>query len=401
MTDSVEASQHPEPAPGAWRRRLFRYVLLALCAAIVVLLSWPVVTGRTEAPVYARQSAKRALDLARKAGASRWAADALYAAESAFRRSDLECRIQENRLLPFRDFRAARALLEEAERKSNRAADTAREIREAARAEAERVLSEATPVVEGTEAIGDAMHLGTYDRVLLKKSSITLTEARYLFGQEEYAAAASRARDASEQAKRVSSRAVTQVARFTEPRLVKDWQRQVQDTIVWSSRTGSPAIVVLKENRRLDLYDDGRLVKSYRADMGYRSFNDKLRAGDAATPEGRYHITTKRGPGNATYYKAFDLDYPNADDRAQFERSKRAGRIPRGARLGGSIQIHGEGGRGKDWTRGCVAVSNGDMDDLFRRVGIGTPVTIVGSDGRGVFTDMVRQFGSTPATGTH
>ena len=50
------------------------------------------------------------------------------------------------------------------------------------------------------------------------------------------------------------------------------------------------------------------------------------------------------------------------------------------ARPGGLIEIHGEGGRGEDWTRGCVALSNRDMDDLFRRVAVGTPVTIVGAE---------------------
>jgi len=73
---------------------------------------------------------------------------------------------------------------------------------------------------------------------------------------------------------------------------------------------------------------------------------------------------------------------------------KRAGQLPRGAALGGLIEIHGEGGRGKDWTKGCVALSNDDIDDLYRKVGVGTPVTIVGGDGRGVFAQLARESGS-------
>ena len=57
----------------------------------------------------------------------------------------------------------------------------------------------------------------------------------------------------------------------------------------------------------------------------------------------------------------------------------------------------GDGGRGKDWTRGCVALSNSDIDDLFRRVGVGTPVTIVGGDGHGRFARLVREHGSASA----
>ena len=74
------------------------------------------------------------------------------------------------------------------------------------------------------------------------------------------------------------------------------------------------------------------------------------------------------------------------------------GAFPVTRRWGGSIQIHGEGGRGRDWTRGCVAVSNRDMDDLFSRVSVGTPVTIVGGDGTGIYARLARQHASTMAT---
>ena len=68
----------------------------------------------------------------------------------------------------------------------------------------------------------------------------------------------------------------------------------------------------------------------------------------------------------------------------------RAGYLPRGMPLGGLIEIHGEGGRGKDWTNGCVALVNEEMDDLFSKVDVGTPVTIVGADGNGgTFTKLV------------
>ena len=60
--------------------------------------------------------------------------------------------------------------------------------------------------------------------------------------------------------------------------------------------------------------------------------------------------------------------------------AKRDGRLPRGAGIGSLIEIHGDGGRGEDWTSGCVALENHDMDRLFARVSVGTPVTIIGSD---------------------
>jgi hypothetical protein len=64
------------------------------------------------------------------------------------------------------------------------------------------------------------------------------------------------------------------------------------------------------------------------------------------------------------------------------------------------IEIHGEGGRGKDWTQGCVALTNSDIDDLFGRVAIGTPVTIVGGDGNGgTFTRLVDMHRNSSSAG--
>ena len=105
----------------------------------------------------------------------------------------------------------------------------------------------------------------------------------------------------------------------------------------------------------------------------------KERAGDKATPEGNYHITSKKAGGGTGYHKAMLLDYPNADDRAHFAQLKRQGLISGRSGIGNLIEIHGNGGRGFDWTSGCVGMRDRDIDDLYRVVGSGTRVTIVGS----------------------
>lgn len=394
-----ESILRPASARGA-ARRWIAWTGAGLLVIIGVFAAWPIAAGKTEPPVYSRAVAERALRDARDAGAGRWAPEALVAAESALRQSQTAYRTQEVRFLPLRDFSEARVGLQLAEEKARFAAAEAGRRRESARAAAEGAITKAAEDATFSEEFGDAMSLAPFERTLLQRSRIVLSEARIRFRGEDYEHAASLAREAGELARRVAGNAAAVAERFTHPTLVRNWRRMIDDTIAWSRRTGGKAIVVLKDNRRLDLYDDGRLVRSYPADMGYRSFNDKLLSGDAATPEGRYRIVGKRGPGSATYYRALDLDYPNAEDRAEFARLKRAGKISRSARLGGSIQIHGEGGRGRDWTRGCVAVTNTAMDDLFRRVDTGTPVTIVGGDGQGVYARLARQHASTIASGT-
>ena len=138
------------------------------------------------------------------------------------------------------------------------------------------------------------------------------------------------------------------------------------------------------------LLSKGVAVRTYDAEVGSNALGVKERQGDRATPEGRYRVVKKKDRGQSRYYRALLLDYPNEDDRRRFAAAQRRGEIPRGARIGGLIEIHGEGGRGQNWTEGCVALSNRDLDDLYPRVSAGTRVTIVGGDGRdGAFSDLL------------
>jgi L,D-peptidoglycan transpeptidase YkuD (ErfK/YbiS/YcfS/YnhG family) len=375
-----------------WRWRLFAFVFSSTLVACASILVWPIAAGHTEAPLYQKSEAWTALKEARRAAAERWAPDFHREAESAMRVALAAYRREEVRFLPFRDFRPVRVALATAEDKAHRATSEGNRSRLEAKVRADEAIAEGELEVErGTEA-GEAMHLGPYTRTLLQKSKIALREARSLHARGDFPQAEARAEDATSQARAVSKHAIAAASRYADASLVARWRRMIDETVRWSRSSGGTAIVVLKENHRLDLYDRGRVVRSYRADMGYRSVNDKMRSGDAATPEGRYRITHKKAA--STYYKALALDYPNAEDRERFAQMKRRGQIPRGVGPGNSIEIHGDGGRGKDWTRGCVAISNRDIDDLYRRVSVGTPVTIVGGDGQGRFAKLVREHGA-------
>ena len=146
-----------------------------------------------------------------------------------------------------------------------------------------------------------------------------------------------------------------------------------------SRRTNESVIIVDKLRRRLLLIQGEEELASYPVDLGIAGMVSKTRAGDEATLEGRYRVTEVRGPGRTRYYRALMLDYPNAEDRTRFRRLQRSGGVPRGHEIGSLIEIHGKGGRGQDWTQGCVALENSDMDDLVPQVEVGTRVTIVGT----------------------
>jgi len=83
--------------------------------------------------------------------------------------------------------------------------------------------------------------------------------------------------------------------------------------------------------------------------------------------------------GETRFYKALLLDYPNEDDRTRFTQNKKKGVLGTDAEIGGHIEIHGVGGKGADWTDGCIALKNKDMNVVFNLCPVGTKVVIVGS----------------------
>jgi lipoprotein-anchoring transpeptidase ErfK/SrfK len=254
-------------------------------------------------------------------------------------------------------------------------------------------LADAKSAVEDAEEVLAAAGRQPDLRRRLTGARMLYDEARLRFDAGEYPSVTDRARVAEGQARGVVQHATAMMERYVEPAEVERWQHWVDETIRWSKRTGEPAIVVSKDDHRLTLYVGGRAVHTYPADIGLNNLGDKVRAGDHATPEGRYKVTSKRNVGQTAFYKALMLDYPNQEDRKRFEEMRRQGQIPRGVGPGSLIEIHGEGGRDQDWTRGCVAVSNDHMDELFSKVRVGTPVTIVGGRGEGgVFSTLVRDY---------
>lgn len=135
-------------------------------------------------------------------------------------------------------------------------------------------------------------------------------------------------------------------------------------------------IVIDKSDRLMDLFNSkGKLVKRYDVGLGSNPIGDKVRQGDGRTPEGTYIIDLKNP------YSAFTLSlrvsYPDANDRKEAR--------ARGVSPGGDIFIHGQPTgtqdgwqheRGRDWTEGCIAVTNAEMREIYSMIKTGTIITI-------------------------
>jgi murein L,D-transpeptidase YafK len=155
------------------------------------------------------------------------------------------------------------------------------------------------------------------------------------------------------------------------------------------SQITHPAIYVYKTQRRVFLIQDKTLVREYPCALGPHPKGTKYYRGDGRTPEGKFEVC-KKNP-NSNYYKALGISYPSVAEAqdalsrgiisfgqyCSIKDADRANRMPpSNTPLGGMVMIHG-GGCHPDWTLGCIAINNIDMDELFRVAQIGTPIYIM------------------------
>ncbi|MCF1427498.1 MAG: L,D-transpeptidase family protein [Shewanella sp.] len=134
-------------------------------------------------------------------------------------------------------------------------------------------------------------------------------------------------------------------------------------------------VVVEKALRTMTLYQDGREVKRFHIAMGDSPTGHKLQEGDQRTPQGRYILDYKKQ--DSAFYRSIHISYPNAADRLRAEAL--------GVSPGGQIMIHGENPNSElspeeqqafNWTNGCIAVTNKEMDELWQLIRPGTPIEI-------------------------
>jgi hypothetical protein len=150
-----------------------------------------------------------------------------------------------------------------------------------------------------------------------------------------------------------------------------------------------PSVQVRKSERTLNLYSGETLVKAYRVGLGPDPVGHKAREGDGRTPEGKLYVCTRLK--QSRYHRFMGLSYPTPADAARglesgvitaaekrsIEEAHQRRRQPLwNTALGGAVGLHGRGG-GSDWTLGCVAVEDAEIEELFEVLPLGTPVNVL------------------------
>lgn len=150
----------------------------------------------------------------------------------------------------------------------------------------------------------------------------------------------------------------------------------------------NPRLIVRKSKRELEVFDGEKSIKTYHIVLGFAPVGDKEKEGDGKTPEGDFYIFTKND--KSKFYLSLGVSYPSiedaerglkaklitADDRDKIVQAVKNKKMPpQNTALGGEIYIHG-GGIAGDWTRGCVALRNEEIKELFDALSVGTQVKI-------------------------
>ncbi|MBT9145953.1 MAG: hypothetical protein DDT42_01831 [candidate division WS2 bacterium] len=146
-------------------------------------------------------------------------------------------------------------------------------------------------------------------------------------------------------------------------------------SITWATLPKADKVIVIKSKRVLILLKDSEILKIYRIALGKNPAGHKNQEGDQKTPEGNYFITSRNQ--QSKYYLALNISYPNEFD---IQNAKKLGVSP-----GNNIAIHGlpkdledlgKFHRRMDWTDGCIAVTNKEMEEIWQLVADGTPIEI-------------------------
>lgn len=149
----------------------------------------------------------------------------------------------------------------------------------------------------------------------------------------------------------------------------------------FAARYSVDEVRVYKSKHQMDMLYKGKVVKTYRVALGKGGNKPKRQQGDGRVPEGKYTLDYKNPYSN--FHKSLHISYPNDED---IRRAYEAGVDP-----GGDIMIHGYPNKQNfflkmlrklgmmklvDWTAGCVAVNDTEMDEIYQNVEVGTPITL-------------------------
>lgn len=327
-------------------------------------------------PVYAITTCQTEISRAKEVEADKYAPEILVAAEGTCQLAMNEWKFQNDRVFFVRDYGQMLGLAKDATNKAREATELAMHIKDSLQSGLSAKLRNVNEKIVHFDDNYAHLPLSGTTRQNYTTAKLRYMESKEAFERGDYKQVGLNLDVASQ----LISKSVAEAHSFLSDYFsnLSKWQRWASETINWSESNNAYALVVDKFAHKCYLYHDGKIKKEFSAELGPKWIGAKQYKGDKATPEGKYHITKKKGGRQTKYYKALLINYPNAEDEVRYQMNVKKGIIPKRG-IGNLIEIHGDGGKGINWTDGCIALTNNDIDRLYELVSVGTPVTIVGS----------------------
>jgi len=310
------------------------------------------------------------------AEAEKYATELVQTARTLLEQAYTELKLQNERLFFLRDYQKTIRLASEASAKANEAIENTSEKRNSLHSSLKKALRETDNKINHFQTYYAHLPLNGNARKNFTSAKLKYVESKKAYERGAYLFVDKNLTEANHLISKSVTAAHQHLSEYFSD--LKKWKRWYEETVDWTIKNKSTAIIVDKFAHKCYIYKNGKRQKEFVAELGPNWIGTKLYRGDKATPEGKYHVTKKKSGSQTKYYKALLINYPNDDDKSRYKSNIKNRNIPNRG-IGNLIEIHGGGGKGINWTDGCVALSNEDMDKVFALAGSGTPITIVGS----------------------
>jgi L,D-peptidoglycan transpeptidase YkuD (ErfK/YbiS/YcfS/YnhG family) len=359
-------------------RRFIRITIIVF--SLFILVSFAVaflLTKKDVPPVNEIEAARELISEAYDSKADYYSEDLLNRSENYYD-SAMICWQNENKKIIFtRDYSRIKKYARQSAEFANKARDRSMAHNSGQRIKMRDRLDDLRHEIEDFNSVYDRFPVPQSARTEYSKGNLLYSEAEQHFAEGDYILCEKNIADAGVSIYNCYRKTMDYLKNYFAN--YSTWQQWAWNAIDSSIQTQSSVILIDKFSRNLFIYQNGMLMNKFHIELGANWIGDKRYAGDKATPEGFYMVTEKLNSSKTKFYKALLLNYPNEIDLQSFNTEKQNGTIHASTEIGGAIEIHGQGGVGSDWTNGCIALRNRDMDVVYECSYPGTLVTIVGS----------------------
>jgi hypothetical protein len=352
-------------------------LIISFIAGFIPLIVLLLIRITPKPPVALMENARVKLSLAGSKRADTYSKKLYTEAKVFYDSAMLNWRKENKRFIFARDYDKVLKFAELSAKKSSQAADNSVNNSANLKTTITQTIDTLDNVIADLTRFFNNYPLSAETRTRISKGKMLLEEARIAYKKGEYLQSNVKLTDSEYLITSCYENATANLKNYFNDYPL--WKKWVNATIKESEKNGDYSIIIDKFSRKCFLYLNGNKKYEFEAELGANWVGDKRVKGDKATPEGMYKITKKFEGSKTKYFKALLLDYPNDEDKKRFKSEIENGYLPPSSKIGGLIEIHGNGGKGIDWTEGCIALTDREIELVYRNVRVGTPVTIVGS----------------------